>query len=165
MVQHPFDQLNLSNGASFLFTPCPGTKEASLNEALKTLKDAGANAVVSTLSDAEISALEVGGLGNGVARLDMPWFQLPIEDDCAPDDEFFGKFAQVKSHLLNLIEQQATLVIHCRGGSGRTGLMAAILLLERGEKWQDIQPLIQSIRPKSLTLEPHLTFLQQHYSI
>lgn len=41
------------------------------------------------------------------------------------------------------------------GGSGRTGLMDAILLLESGEQWRDVQARIQSIRPN----------LQKRYSI
>ena len=41
LIMHPFDILNLDNGARLIFTPCPGTKEASLQASLKTLQPPG----------------------------------------------------------------------------------------------------------------------------
>ena len=42
-IMHPFDILNLDNGARLIFTPCPGTREASLQDSLKTLQAAPQN--------------------------------------------------------------------------------------------------------------------------
>jgi len=164
-MNHPFDILKLDNGAAFIFTPCPGTKETDLTTSLASLKSAGATAVLSLLPDEEIEALGVTALGEQVAQQNMTWYQLPIEDDQAPEQPFFTAFATVKSELLVRIQAQQTLVIHCRGGSGRTGLVAAMLLLELGHPWQQVHSLIQSIRPKALTLAPHIHFLKTHYSI
>lgn len=165
MKSHPFDRLPLPNGGTFIFTPCPGTQSESLNESLSTLKNAGASAVITMLSDEELAYLNVPLLGEGVTTQGMGWFQLPVVDDCAPEAAFFRAYAQHKTALLSLVNQASTLVIHCRSGTGRTGLMAAMLLLDSGMAWKDVKPLIQSVRPKALTLEPHLDFLQQRYGI
>lgn len=34
MLTHPFDSLSLENGGKIIFKPCPGTKEASLKDAI-----------------------------------------------------------------------------------------------------------------------------------
>ena len=162
-MTHPFDVLKLDNGATFIFTPCPGTKEADLTASIATLKSAGASAIVSLLTNEEISNLGVTELGHEIARQHLSWYQLPIEDDEAPAQPFFSAFKPVKSELLARIDKQETIAIHCRGGSGRTGLMAAILLLERGQPWQQVKTQIQSIRPKALTLDPHLQHLEKLY--
>ena len=165
MKQHPYDPLSLPNGAKFLFTPCPGTKGPGIAESISELKGAGADAVVTTLSDSEMAVLNVSELGNEIQHQNLQWFQLSIEDDCAPETAFFTAFNAAKPALMQLLEDKATLAIHCRGGSGRTGLMAAILLLESGESWDEVEPLIKSVRPKALSLPVHVNFLQQHYSI
>lgn len=165
MTTHPFDYLPLPNGARFIFTPCPGTKEAGLAESVATLKQAGASAIITVLPDAEINALNVPELGRQTEGQQISWFQLPVEDNCPPEHEFMAAFTEAREELLALIEQQATIAIHCRGGSGRTGLIAAILLLESGMPWQEVRTLVQSIRPKALTLAPHTEFLAQHYSL
>ena len=96
--------------------------------------------------------------------LGLAWFQLPVEDDCAPEAPFAAAFASHKTALLARLAAGQTLAIHCRGGSGRTGLMAAILLLEAGYAPTQVKSLVQGLRPKALTLTPHVHYLNSHYS-
>ncbi|WP_299732220.1 tyrosine-protein phosphatase [uncultured Endozoicomonas sp.] len=165
MSSHPFDRLALPNGATLLFTPCPGTTSEPLESSLQTLKSAGADAIVTTLPDAEIADLTVDMLGDSTTALGMQWFQLPIEDDRSPEAAFDSAFAKAKIDLLDLLDKKATIVIHCKGGSGRTGLMAAILLLESGMPWAEVKTMVQGLRPNALTLPPHIEYLQKHYVI
>jgi len=161
---HPFDILTLDNGARLIFTPCPGTKEASLHVSLKTLREAGADAVVTMMPDAELNQFNANALPAECEALGLAWFQLPVEDDCAPEMPFAGAFANHKAELLSRLAVGQTLAIHCRGGSGRTGLMAAILLLEAGYAPTQVKTLVQGLRPKALTLTPHVNYLHKHYS-
>ncbi|MNY64685.1 hypothetical protein D3C86_2018320 [compost metagenome] len=87
-----------------------------------------------------------------------------MEDDCAPEAPFAAAFANHKTALLARLASGQTLAIHCRGGSGRTGLMAAILLLEAGYAPTQVKSLVQGLRPKALTLTPHVDYLNTHYS-
>ncbi|MCL6417251.1 protein phosphatase [Aestuariirhabdus sp. Z084] len=162
---HPFDILELNNGAKFIFTPCPGTKDTSISDAFNTLVEAGADAVITLLSDDELTALSVPTFSHEAAQKSFEWFQLPIEDDCEPEQPFQQAWTVAEEALLALVNDKKTIAIHCRGGSGRTGLMAAILLFESGEQWPNIQAQIQSIRPKALTHPAHISYLQKHYSI
>ncbi len=164
LIMHPFDILNLDNGARLIFTPCPGTKEASLQASLKTLQAAGADAVVTMMPDAELGEFKADSLPAECAALGLAWFQLPVEDDCAPEAPFAAAFASHKTALLARLAAGQTLAIHCRGGSGRTGLMAAILLLESGYAPTQVKTLVQGLRPKALTLAPHVHYLNSHYS-
>tara|TARA_R110002049_G_scaffold105182_1_gene251953 strand:- start:292 stop:789 length:498 start_codon:yes stop_codon:yes gene_type:complete len=165
MQLHPFDYLDLKNGGRFIFTPCPGTKNTSVSEALETLNEAGAKTIITVLSSDEIEALSVSSLGKDTTDKNLKWYQLPIEDDCEPAEAFNKTWEFAKDKILTLLEHKETVAIHCRGGSGRTGLMAAILLLETGENWEDVKQQIQSIRPKALTHPAHINYLKKHYSI
>lgn len=163
-MAHPFDILVLANGAKFIFTPCPGTKECSVADALQLFKEAGAQAVVTMMTTPELEKNQAGGLPALCAELEMGWFHLPVEDGCAPEAPFALAFVTHKPTLLNLIESGATIVIHCHGGSGRTGLMAAILMLELGYKAAEIRAQIQKIRPKALTSPVQVNYLVQQYA-
>ncbi|WP_370979420.1 tyrosine-protein phosphatase [Agaribacterium sp. ZY112] len=165
MTTHPFDVLSLANKAKFIFTACPGTKGCSLTEAFDTLVEAGADAVITLLADKELQALSLTSFSNEASKYSFNWYQLPIDDDAEPDERFALAWQKNKSELLRLVQDNKTIVIHCRGGTGRTGLVAAMLLLESGQTWPEVKSQIQSIRAKALTLPAHLRYLNKHYSI
>lgn len=162
---HPLTVLPLPNGGAFVFSPCPGTKGLDLIGSIKQIQAESIDAVISMLPDHELDYLNVSELGKLVEEAGMQWFQLPIEDDCAPEAPFHDAFTPHKNTLLSLVNSNKKILIHCRGGTGRTGLLAAILLLESGLEWPEVKSLIQSVRPKSLTLTPHLQYLKQAYQL
>ncbi|CAM3821326.1 dual specificity protein phosphatase family protein [Parendozoicomonas haliclonae] len=161
-MSHPFDRLVLDNGATFLFTPCPGTKGFNLEDSLATLKAAGATTVVTALPDTELLALDVAMLGDAVSKAGMDWFQLPIEDDCAPADDFTAAYDKARTTLVEKLKSGDTIAVHCRGGSGRTGLLAAILMRDAGYDLDSIISQVQALRPNALTIPAHLAFLKNH---
>lgn len=161
---HPFDILSLDNGARLIFTPCPGTKGEPLTDVMNSLKAAGADAVVTMMPETELLKHQVEALPDICISTGMRWFHLPVEDSCAPEAPFEAKFATQKESLLTLLRSGATLVIHCHGGSGRTGLMAAILMLELGYAPALVKTQIQTLRPKSLTSPVQVNYLVEHYS-
>ncbi|MCV2404058.1 tyrosine-protein phosphatase [Marinomonas sp. C2222] len=164
-MTHPYDLLALDNGAQFIFTPCPGTKDADLTSSILSLKEAGADVIISMLPDSEIAKLNVTDLGKEIQQQGMLWYQLPVEDDQAPQQPFFDVLNTKKEELLTHLKEKKTIVIHCRGGTGRTGVMAACLLLESGYQWERAKALIQSIRPKALTIPAHVEFLKMNYEL
>ncbi|AKE62253.1 phosphatase (plasmid) [Citrobacter amalonaticus Y19] len=163
-MAHPFDILTLDNGAKLIFTPCPGTKGVSVADSLKSLKEAGAQAVITMMTMDELTENQADTLPSLCAELGMDWYHLPVEDGCAPDAPFAQAFVLQKAILLDLIESGATIVIHCHGGSGRTGLTAAILMLELGYASAQVKTQIQQIRPKALTSPVQVDYLTKQYA-
>ena len=163
-MMHPFDILTLTNGTKLIFTPCPGTKGVSVTDSLNALKAAGAQMVVTMMTQHELVEHQADAIPALCEKLGMAWYHLPIEDGCAPEEPFAQAFALHKTALLNAVNAGVTMVIHCHGGSGRTGLMAAILMLESGYDAADIKAQIQRIRPKSLTSVVQVNYLMQQYA-
>jgi len=163
MDSHPFDILPLDQGGSLIFTPCPGTKGIDLQTSIAQLKRAGAEAVITLMTDEEMADLEVDILPVVCQQHGLQWFHLPIEDDEAPAAEYQQKWDSQKQQIHNILDQNGTLAIHCRGGSGRTGLMAAILLLERGIEFDQAVSMVKGLRPKALMKQPHIDYLNRTY--
>ncbi|MEH0761931.1 cyclin-dependent kinase inhibitor 3 family protein [Vibrio sp. 16] len=147
---HPTWQLDVDTGALVL-TPCPGTKGVELEASLQQLKEQGVAAIVTALDDAELASKEVSELGALTKQLGMQWFQIEIEDDCAPDEDFAEKWQAASPELHNIVDSGGKVAMHCMGGSGRTGLFAAHLLLEKGWSLESIITQVQALRPGAFT--------------
>ncbi|NEV64603.1 tyrosine-protein phosphatase [Thiorhodococcus minor] len=159
MTTHPYDVLPLAEGARLIFTPCPGTKGVGLAESIAQLRQAGAEAVISMTPSDELETLEVAALPEAVAETGMRWFHLPIEDDAAPGHGFEQAWATHRDAVMALVSRKNGLAIHCRGGSGRTGLMAALILRELGMDGARADGLVKGLRPKALTVPAHIDYL------
>ncbi len=159
-MSHPYDLLPLNPQATtgLIFTPCPGTKGTSITEALTTLQQAGADAVISLNPISELESLQLADLGAQVNANGLQWFHCPIEDDHAPLADFTAAWQQAGPQVHQLLNEGKTVAIHCKGGSGRTGLMAAQILLERGSNKETVKSMVQALRPYALTLEPHVQY-------
>lgn len=156
-VTHPFDILALTTG-KLIFTPCPGTKGSNVASAIAQLKTAGAAAIITLMPDYELSQHNAENLGAICQELGLQWFQLPITDDSAPAELFEQAYTAHKAAILALLQANKTVAIHCKGGSGRTGLMAAILMAELGYSKADATSQVQSLRPKALSHPVHQAY-------
>ncbi|MCS6127129.1 protein phosphatase [Shewanella baltica] len=160
-MSHPFDILPLESGARLIFTPCPGTKSVPVAEAVTSLKAAGTEVIITLMPLAELQTFGAALLPD-ICRADgILWLHLPIEDDASPAEEFELAFVKHRAELLTLMQNKATIAIHCRGGSGRTGLMAAILLLLAGGTLAEVITQVQSIRPNALTNVHQRGYIEQ----
>ncbi len=159
-MTHPTWQLNVDAGALVL-TPCPGTKDADLDTSLAQLQQQGVAAIVTALDESELASKGVAELGEKAQQLGMKWFQIEIEDDCAPGDEFAAKWQQASPELHQVIAQGGKVAMHCMGGSGRTGLLAAHFLLEKQWQLDDIVREVQALRPGAFTKSVQVDYIKQ----
>lgn len=150
MQAHPYDKLTLTNGAAFIFTPCPGTKAVDLETSVSQLKEAGAQAIISLMYDKELVKLKAETLPSVCNVLGVKWFQLPILDDAAPNDDFEQGFNKNLTTMVNMLNNQGTVAVHCKGGSGRTGLVIGLLMTQLGYDKDEVIAQVQKMRPKAL---------------
>lgn len=158
---HPTWELPVEESGALILTPCPGTKQVALLESLKQLKAQGVTAVVTAINQQEMQAKSVSELGNEVEKLGMQWFHVPIEDDCAPGDSFPSRWQEIRQRLHGTLARGEKIALHCMGGSGRTGLLAAHLLLERGWALDDIIAQVQALRPGAFTKAVQIDYIRQ----
>lgn len=109
-----------------------GPWERNLDIDLDVIAGWGASAVVTLIEAHEMRALKVGDLGARVAARHMAWIHLPIVDVSTPDDAFENAWRKVGEGLRARLRSGANILVHCRGGLGRAGTIAARLLVELG---------------------------------
>jgi len=161
MISHPIFPLAIENSsAKLILTPCPGTKEATIEASLKDLKRSGVSAVITLMETEELKKLSLEHIGKLAKSIGLSWFHLPIEDDSQPDLAFHESWESARIAIHRLLENEKSIAIHCKGGSGRTGIVAAKILLERGEKLEKVLPKIKKIRPNAFSLPLQVEYIE-----
>lgn len=110
----------------------------------------GASAVVTLVEDHELKSLKVEGLGDAVRRRHMDWYHLPIVDVSTPCSRFETEWDEVGEGLRARLRDGFDLVVHCKGGLGRAGTIAARLLVELGADPADAIREVRTVRPGAL---------------
>ena len=147
---HPVWPLAVGNGR-LLLTPCPGTQAVMLTESLEQLKESGATAIITLMSAAELTDNHLPDFQQAVAASGLAWFHLPVPDDDLPGEDFNHAWQAIYPQLLQRLRSGEALAIHCKGGSGRTGLIAAKLMLATGYDAEQAIIAIQALRPKAFS--------------
>ncbi|WP_404338791.1 tyrosine-protein phosphatase [Pseudoalteromonas mariniglutinosa] len=161
MLFQPMDKLPLNNGATLLFTPCPGSKDVPLEQSVVQLKDAGSNAIITLMYDNDMANNGIQDLALLCKKHDLAWFQLPIYDDAAPNSDFLAAWQTHLADILAILKKQGTVAVHCKGGTGRTGLVIGLLMLELGYDKVTAKRLVQGIRSKSLVIPAQVTYFNE----
>jgi len=92
----------------------------------------GAQLVVTLVEPGELLSLQVPELGAEVLARGMDWRHLPIHDYSTPNAAFERAWRTHGRDIRALLRGGGDLVLHCKGGLGRAGMIAARLLVELG---------------------------------
>lgn len=110
----------------------PGPWKRDLDLDLQVIHDWQARALVSLIEEFEFELLSVPELPEKTRALDIRWFHLPIVDVWVPDRIFEEEWETAGEELRQILREGGKIVLHCRGGLGRTGTIAARMLVEFG---------------------------------
>ncbi len=148
-------------GGRIGLTFCPGKKKADsisghwdrdLDADLQAIQSFGAAALVTLMEDHELRNVKVlpDHLRAGLLARGLEWHHLPIVDGSVPDEHFENLWIDSGMRLRKLLTQGQNIVIHCLGGLGRTGMIAARLLVELGLEPEIAIRRVRAARPGSI---------------
>lgn len=145
----------VASGGQIGMTFCPGKKDRGysgvtwdrdLDVDLDVISAWGANAVVTLLEEFELEMLGVNTLPSLLQSRGIEWYHLPIRDVDIPDHQFEKKWMESWQQLRTILMGKGKILLHCRGGLGRTGVIAARMLVELGFKPSDAMTLVRITR-------------------
>jgi ADP-ribosylglycohydrolase/protein-tyrosine phosphatase len=148
-------------------TFCPGRNDPLTSDGawsrdlpsdLGSLRTWGAQALVTLLEDHEFDLLHVRRLGDMAEAAGLDWYHLPIPDMAAPGWQFERRWVYAGVRLRRLLRRGGKVVIHCRVGLGRSGAIAARLMVELGMPPAEAISQVRRARPGAI----HTSEQQRH---
>jgi ADP-ribosylglycohydrolase/protein-tyrosine phosphatase len=144
------------DGGCLGLTLCPGKKDFSrgwnrdLETDLRAVSNWGASTVVTLIEAHEFELLKVSRLGESVEQTGMRWIHLPIRDVDVPDHRFEEGWRSAGPEIHRRLRNREKILIHCRGGIGRTGLVAGLILVEHGCAPREAIQKVRAVRPGAI---------------
>ncbi|WP_165078555.1 MULTISPECIES: cyclin-dependent kinase inhibitor 3 family protein [unclassified Desulfovibrio] len=135
----------------------------NLGEDVETVRQWGAAHIVTLLEPDELEYLQVTGLGEEVRKAGMAWHHWPVMDGSALRTRHGARadpWREECALLLRALERGEKIFIHCRGGLGRTGTLAARLLMGRGLEPEAAIREVRAARPGAIETEEQEDYLR-----
>ena len=162
------DAVTLDNCSGIIgMTCCPGRNAANafggdwdrdLDIDLEEIRRWGASALVSLMEREELAWYGVADLPEKAIQIGLRHFHLPIVDMDVPDKDFEKGWLTSGEVLRNMLLSGKAVAIHCLAGLGRTGTVAARLLIEMGVDHETAIHRIRTARPGTIQ-----TLMQELY--
>jgi protein-tyrosine phosphatase len=120
-----------------------GAWQRDLAVDLDVIASWGAKLVLTLVEFQELRELKVPDLGQEVRNRGIQWYHMPIADYSVPSAAFEQQWLTRGRDIRNMLRKGEDVLIHCKGGLGRAGMIAARLLVELG---MDSEAAIRMVR-------------------
>ncbi|PYF09691.1 hypothetical protein C8J30_10761 [Rhodobacter viridis] len=150
-------------------TFCPGKHDRAamsgswardLGLDLEAIATWGASHVVTLVETQELGMLKVPDLGTQVRAHGMEWHHLPIADYSVPTPAFETRWQAEGRVIRAALRAGADVVVHCKGGLGRAGMIAARLMVELGADPKTAVKAVRSARPGAIETPSQLALVR-----
>lgn len=138
-----------------------GAWERDLGIDLDAIAAWGAKLVLTLVEPAELAELKVPLLGHEVHRRGMAWRHLPIADFSAPTNKFEEEWLTQGREIREMLRRGDDIVVHCKGGLGRAGMIAARLLAELGMAPKEAIRAVRHVRKGAIETPSQLALVHR----
>ena len=151
-------------------TLCPGKFQRNggtviwsrdLKTDVAAIEEWGAALVVSLITDMELSRLQVKRLPDELEAAGISWLHLPIHDGTPPGPELVREWPARSADILARLGRGENVLVHCKGGLGRAGTVAAMLLMDAGVPVDQAIHDVRAARPGAIETLGQERFLRQ----
>lgn len=170
-LSHPLriDEVSAGPGrGSIGLCICPGKCGASLKGQrwqrdllldLDVVQGWRPDAVVTLVEPHELEMLGVAALGPQLRARRIEWHHLPIVDVKPPDQRFELGWKSVGNRLTGYVHGGGRVLVHCRGGLGRAGTVAARMLVELDWPANEAVARVRRARPGAIETHEQLQYV------
>jgi len=127
-------------------SPLPGAK-GHYSADMAIWKQWKPDAVLSMTGQAEMKKLGSANIPDDLRAANVQWLHFPVDDfQAAPADRdiLWDPISQTLHRILN---EGGRVIVHCRGGCGRTGMAVLRLMIEAGEDGEAAMKRLRHARP------------------
>lgn len=121
----------------------------------------GAALVLTLVEPAELISLKVPDLGQAIEARGLLWRHMPIADYGVPTAAFESQWQTQGREIRSMLRSGANVLVHCKGGLGRAGMMAARLLVELGMAPEEAIRAVRRVRKGAIETPSQLEVVKR----
>lgn len=146
----------LSVGKGILaLCPLPG-RGGSYQEDLAHLREWKPALLISLTTEVEMLEEGASHLGADMQDAGGRWMHLPVPDFGVPDAAFEARWPEVRRIALAALAGGGRVLVHCKGGCGRSGMVMLRLMIEAGERPEAALKRLRQARPCAIETEAQM---------
>ncbi|PKQ12760.1 MAG: protein phosphatase [Alphaproteobacteria bacterium HGW-Alphaproteobacteria-1] len=133
-------------GGTLALSPVPGASGDYAAD-MAHLADWRPALVLSMTTGAEMLAVGAGDLAADVQAVGTRWIGVPVADYDVPGPDQVEVWAQASATARAALTGGGRVLVHCRGGCGRSGMAVLRLMIEAGEVPEAALARLRVLRP------------------
>lgn len=138
-----------------------GNTARHLKNDIAGFQEWGATGVITLNEEEELENLGLSDLGVRLVGSGVWWRHLPILDMNVPLPEFEDLWQVESRRICESLAAGERIVIHCLAGLGRTGMMAARLLVDMGMAPERAIIEVRRVRPRAIQTVEQADYVKQ----
>ena len=143
----PFEVFEISVGPAILgMSPLPGLTGDFLADVEKIF-NWNPTTILSLTPKKEMEDLGASDFVSMIAKERIPWVHFPIKDFSIVDQQQEVLWEKISKNINLQINNGNRILVHCRGGCGRTGMIVLRFMIEYGEDPEKALERLRVIRP------------------
>lgn len=139
-------------GGRLALSPMPGRGGAYAAD-LADLAALAPALVLTMTTEAELAAKGAATLGADLAARGIGWLHLPIADYGVPSGDTLAEWPAAAARVRAVLAAGGTVLAHCMGGCGRSGMAVLRLMVETGEDPGAALARLRAVRPCAVETE------------
>ena len=134
------------NGGNLGISAMPGLTK-NLEHDLDIISDWHATVVVTMTTTHELQRAEVFDLERALETRGIEHLQIPVPNYDGLSGQNALAWPAISLRLHEILQASGRVLVHCRGGHGRSGMIVMRLLVENGMAPQEALKTIRRVRP------------------
>jgi len=139
--------VDLAGGATLGISPLPGRGDTGPSD-VAAIISWKPTLVLSMTEMHEMERHNMGDLSGMLAGAGIDWAHFPIRDFGAPENA--ENWPALSERLHRLLDNGVSVLAHCYGGQGRSGMVLMRLMVERGTPPPEALASIRRLVPKAV---------------
>ena len=132
LITNNFDDIYRPKKYGSIFISNSPGSDLSIEEDIKQTAKLKISSFLSLLEDHEIEFLKLERIHLFLSEINIVYYRYPISDFSVPKKENIRTLDAILSNLMNRLIVGDNVLIHCKAGLGRSGMISALILKKFG---------------------------------
>ena len=144
-------------GGTLALTSMPG-RGGDYADDLDMIADWKPGLVISMTTEVEMLQDGARSFGGDIQGRASRWVHLPVEDFSAPPPSMIAEWPDISASVRHALSGGGRVLVHCRGGCGRSGMVVLRLMVECGENPDQALKRLRALRPCAVETDAQLAW-------